>query len=66
MEEYWDPIIPELDQIIVKRKLPMIHIVLSIDPLDENELGYAIQLKVKNLYLKYNFLVIKHLMFKLV
>lgn len=30
---------PDLDQIVVKRKLPMIHIVLSIDPLDQNELG---------------------------
>jgi ribonuclease P/MRP protein subunit RPP25 len=40
VEEYWDPVIPELDQLVVKRKLPMIHIYLSIDPLDSQELGY--------------------------
>ncbi|KAF2886297.1 hypothetical protein ILUMI_19877, partial [Ignelater luminosus] len=40
VEEYWDPKIPELDQLVVKRKLPMIHILLSQQPLDSNELGY--------------------------
>lgn len=39
VEEYWDPVLPDLDQIVVKRKLPMIHIVLSVEPLDEKELG---------------------------
>ncbi|XP_022920871.2 ribonuclease P protein subunit p25-like protein [Onthophagus taurus] len=40
IEEYWDPIIPELDQLVVKRQIPMINILLSLDPLDEKELGY--------------------------
>ncbi|XP_019873377.1 ribonuclease P protein subunit p25-like protein [Aethina tumida] len=40
VEEYWDPFFPELDQIVVKRKLPMIHIFLSVDPLDSKEDGY--------------------------
>ncbi|CAH1977090.1 unnamed protein product [Acanthoscelides obtectus] len=40
VEEYWDPLLPELDQIVVKRKLPMIHIYLSIEHLDAEELGY--------------------------
>lgn len=39
VEEYWDPFFPELDQIVVKRKLPMIHIFLSVDPLDSKEDG---------------------------
>ncbi|XP_063907569.1 ribonuclease P protein subunit p25-like protein [Zophobas morio] len=40
VEEYWDPVIPELDQLVVKRNLPMIHIYLSLEPLNNEELGY--------------------------
>ncbi|KAG5899943.1 hypothetical protein JTB14_002491 [Gonioctena quinquepunctata] len=40
VEEYWDPLLPELDQLVVKRKLPMIHIYLSKDALNTEELGY--------------------------
>ncbi|KAL1494914.1 hypothetical protein ABEB36_010425 [Hypothenemus hampei] len=40
VDEYWDPLIPELDQLVVKRKLPMIHICLSSEKLNKNELGY--------------------------
>ncbi|KAL3270015.1 hypothetical protein HHI36_009072 [Cryptolaemus montrouzieri] len=39
VEEYWDPVLPELQQLVVKRKLPMIHIYLSNKPLDIRELG---------------------------
>lgn len=39
IEEYWDPLLPELDQLVVKRKLPMIHIYLSMEPLNKDELG---------------------------
>lgn len=39
-EEFWEPLIEDLDQIVVKRRVPMIHVFLSMDPLDENELGY--------------------------
>lgn len=40
VEEYWDPKIPELDQMVVKRRLPMIHILLSDSPLNTEEFGY--------------------------
>ncbi|CAH1119171.1 unnamed protein product [Phaedon cochleariae] len=40
VEEYWDPILPELDQLVVKRKLPMIHIYLTDTSLDPEEIGY--------------------------
>ncbi|CAG9760030.1 unnamed protein product [Ceutorhynchus assimilis] len=40
VEEYWDPLLPELDQLIVKRRLPMVHICLSLNKLNEQELGY--------------------------
>ncbi|XP_050303562.1 ribonuclease P protein subunit p25-like protein [Anthonomus grandis grandis] len=40
VDEYWDPLLPELDQLVVKRKLPMIHICLSVNKIKENELGY--------------------------
>ncbi|XP_023026651.2 ribonuclease P protein subunit p25-like protein [Leptinotarsa decemlineata] len=40
VDEYWDPLLPELDQLVVKRKLPMIHIYLSETPIDTEELGY--------------------------
>nr|XP_008191170.2 PREDICTED: ribonuclease P protein subunit p25-like protein [Tribolium castaneum] len=40
VEEFWDPVIPDLDQIVVKRKLPMIHILLSLETLSFEELGY--------------------------
>lgn len=39
MEEYWDPKIDGLEQIIVTRQIPAIHILLSIDELDKTELG---------------------------
>ncbi|XP_044264835.1 ribonuclease P protein subunit p25-like protein isoform X2 [Tribolium madens] len=40
VEEFWDPVIPDLDQIVVKRKLPMIHILLSLETLSFEESGY--------------------------
>ncbi|KAK4875666.1 hypothetical protein RN001_012088 [Aquatica leii] len=40
VQEYWDPKTPELEQIVVERKLPMIHILLSLLPLNLKELGY--------------------------
>ncbi|KAF5285455.1 hypothetical protein FQR65_LT02295 [Abscondita terminalis] len=40
VQEYWDPKIPELEQLVVERKLPMVHILLSLSPLDPKELGY--------------------------
>lgn len=39
VDEYWDPILSELDQLIVKRRLPMIHIYLSTENLNTEELG---------------------------
>ncbi|KAI4461330.1 ribonuclease p subunit p25 [Holotrichia oblita] len=40
VEEYWDPITPGLDQLVVKRQLPMIHILLSCNPLNNDDYGY--------------------------
>ncbi|XP_066258166.1 ribonuclease P protein subunit p25-like protein [Euwallacea similis] len=40
VDEYWDPENPDLDQLVVKRKLPVVHICLSLEKLNENELGY--------------------------
>ncbi|XP_030761636.1 ribonuclease P protein subunit p25-like protein [Sitophilus oryzae] len=40
VEEYWDPLIPDMDQLVVKRKLPMVHVCLSEQPLDINDSGY--------------------------
>ncbi|XP_044753828.1 ribonuclease P protein subunit p25-like protein isoform X1 [Coccinella septempunctata] len=40
VHEYWDPINPDLDQLVVTRKVPMVHIYLSSKPLDTSESGY--------------------------
>ncbi|KAF5272234.1 hypothetical protein FQA39_LY01316 [Lamprigera yunnana] len=40
VQEFWDPKVPDLEQIVVERKLPMVHILLSLTELDPNELGY--------------------------
>lgn len=40
IEEHWDPCLPELDTLIVKREIPMIHIFISKEQLDINEAGY--------------------------
>ncbi|XP_046651263.1 ribonuclease P protein subunit p25-like protein [Daphnia pulicaria] len=39
-EEYWNPKSDELDSLRVVRSIPLIHILLSIEPLDSNEPGY--------------------------
>lgn len=39
-EEFWEPLLPELDELVVERDEPTIHILLSRDPLNTNELGY--------------------------
>lgn len=41
IEEYWDPNEAELVPIVVKRKLPMIHIYLSSESLNESEIGWV-------------------------
>lgn len=40
IEEYWDPVLKGLDQIVVTRRIPAIHIYLSLDPIDVNTPGY--------------------------
>ncbi|XP_059054259.1 ribonuclease P protein subunit p25-like protein [Achroia grisella] len=41
VEEYWEPKLDGLETIIVKRKIPVIHILLSVTPItDTTELGY--------------------------
>ncbi|KAJ3652340.1 hypothetical protein Zmor_018315 [Zophobas morio] len=48
VEEYWDPVNPELDQLVVKKNLPMIHVYLSLEPLENEELGYGLIIYVIN------------------
>ncbi|XP_041977268.1 ribonuclease P protein subunit p25-like protein [Aricia agestis] len=41
VEEYWEPKVDGLETIVVKRQIPVIHILLSIDELSDCEqLGY--------------------------
>ncbi|KAK3908745.1 Ribonuclease P protein subunit p25-like protein [Frankliniella fusca] len=39
-EEYWEPLVEELDELVVVRDEPIIHILLSKEPLNSQELGY--------------------------
>lgn len=39
-EEFWEPLLPDLDELVVERDEPLIHILLSKDPLSTQELGY--------------------------
>ncbi|XP_046678642.1 ribonuclease P protein subunit p25-like protein [Homalodisca vitripennis] len=40
VKEYWDPLIEDLDPLVVIREQPTIHILLSKDPLDISLPGY--------------------------
>lgn len=40
IEEHWEPTQPELEKKIIKKKLPVINILLSKEPLSIDELGY--------------------------
>ncbi|XP_018335925.1 ribonuclease P protein subunit p25-like protein [Agrilus planipennis] len=40
IDEYWYPKISELDPIVVNKKLPMIHILLSFIPINTDDLSY--------------------------
>ncbi|XP_075969466.1 ribonuclease P protein subunit Rpp25 [Anticarsia gemmatalis] len=41
VEEYWEPKLEGLETLVVKRQVPIIHILLSIDPVpDTNQIGY--------------------------
>ncbi|KPJ15017.1 Alba-like protein C9orf23 [Papilio machaon] len=52
VEEYWEPKIDGLEKIIVKREIPVIHIFLSIDEIqDKNQIGYQ-SLKGKKFWQK--------------
>ncbi|XP_068629984.1 ribonuclease P protein subunit p25-like protein [Battus philenor] len=52
VEEYWEPKIDGLEKIIVKRQIPMIHILLSLEEItDQNQLGYQ-SLKGKKFWQK--------------
>ncbi|XP_034242489.1 ribonuclease P protein subunit p25-like protein [Thrips palmi] len=39
-EEYWEPLLPELDELVVVRDEPIIHILLSKNLLNTQEPGY--------------------------
>lgn len=38
-EEYWDPLIDGLEEIVVKRNIPCVHILLSKDEIDSKTPG---------------------------
>ncbi|CAH1646137.1 unnamed protein product [Spodoptera littoralis] len=41
VEEYWEPKIDGLETLVVKRQIPIIHILLSVDAIpDTNQVGY--------------------------
>ncbi|XP_021189600.3 ribonuclease P protein subunit p25-like protein [Helicoverpa armigera] len=41
VEEFWEPKVDGLETLVVKRQIPIIHILLSVDPLpDTNQIGY--------------------------
>ncbi|XP_023713320.1 ribonuclease P protein subunit p25-like protein [Cryptotermes secundus] len=40
VEEFWEPLLEELDPLVVVREVPTIHILLSKDPLNTAEPGY--------------------------
>lgn len=39
-EEHWEPLMKDLDPLVVVREVPTIHILLSKEPLNESEPGY--------------------------
>jgi hypothetical protein len=39
VEEFWDPLLEELDPLVVVREVPTIHILLSKAPLNTAEPG---------------------------
>ncbi|CAH2093777.1 unnamed protein product [Euphydryas editha] len=48
VEEYWEPKLDGLETIIVKRQIPVIHILLSLQEIsDVNQLGYQSPLSKK-------------------
>ncbi|KAK6617817.1 hypothetical protein RUM43_014045 [Polyplax serrata] len=40
IEDHWEPCLPQLEPLIVRRDIPTIHILISREPLDVNEPGY--------------------------
>uniref|UniRef100_A0A2M4BV46 DNA/RNA-binding protein Alba-like domain-containing protein n=1 Tax=Anopheles marajoara TaxID=58244 RepID=A0A2M4BV46_9DIPT len=40
VEEFWDPQLEGLEQIVAKRNIPCIHILTSLDPIDPTTPGY--------------------------
>lgn len=44
-EEYWEPMVDGLEQIVVKRNIPCVHILLSLDEIDPSTPGYALRIR---------------------
>lgn len=40
VEEYWDPMVDGLDRLVVKRQIPAIYILLTLDEIDKTQPGY--------------------------
>lgn len=39
-DEHWEPLVPGLDELVVRRRVPVVHVLLSEAPLDSSEPGY--------------------------
>ncbi|KAF4532336.1 hypothetical protein B566_EDAN003639 [Ephemera danica] len=55
VEEFWEPQLEGLDELVVVREIPTIHILLSKDLLDTNESGYQTSRRQDNAFWKTNF-----------
>ena len=40
VEEIWEPLMEGLEEIVVKRHIPAIHILISLDEIDPSTVGY--------------------------
>lgn len=52
VEEIWEPTVEGLEQIVVKRQIPAIHIFVSLDEIDPKTPGYQISTQKTSLAFK--------------
>lgn len=41
-EEFWEPQTDTLERLVVNREIPIIHILMTNDPVDTTESGYIV------------------------
>lgn len=51
VEEYWDPQLEALEQIVAIREIPCIHILLTLDEIDPTTVGYQFSQKSTTMWL---------------